>query len=56
MTLHLSHPIALEPARAAAAEKYRRAIGGQRRRALKRLQDETAKALRESMEARDEND
>jgi len=40
-----SLPIAMEPARAAAAAKYRTATGGQKLRRLKQLQDLTTEAL-----------
>ena len=46
------YPIAMEPARAAAAERYRTATGGQKTRRLKELQDETARELARSMGAR----
>ncbi|WP_339336321.1 hypothetical protein [uncultured Maricaulis sp.] len=39
------HPIAMEPARAAAAAKYRTATGGQKTRRLKELRDLTTEAL-----------
>jgi hypothetical protein len=40
-----SFPIAMEPARAAAAAKYRTATGGQKTRRLKELRDLTTEAL-----------
>jgi hypothetical protein len=46
------YPIAMEPARAAAAAKYRTATGGQKTRRLKELQRLTTEALIWNREAR----
>ena len=54
MTLRLTHPIALEPERAAAKARYRAATGGQKQKAWAALKDETTEALRRQVQNKGE--